>query len=212
LHCPCGVGPAKSGFGNFGFELSENPVFQAVASKWLGEADKLKPIFSSKSALAMSHQLISYEVSARPYMAHSDLNDLLNALLPMAEMLLTKQGEFYPIGAIMLSCGEIRHVGAKIEGNDHPPSQSLIDLLTETFQKEATKGNLRAAGICYDVLTVPPGKHQKQDAICCGLEHYSGEVVDVFKPYARTEDGTFHFDDIFAAKRMSQFFCQLPRG
>ena len=145
-------------------------------------------------------------------MAHLDLNELLNALLSMAEMLLSKQGEFYPIGAIMLSDGELRHVGAKIEGDDHPPSQSLIDLLTETFQKEAAMGKLRAAGICYDVLTVPPGKHQKQDAIYCGLEHCLGEAVDVFKPYVRTEDGNFQYDEIFAANRTPQFFCQIPRG
>ncbi len=130
----------------------------------------------------------------------------------MAEMLLGKQGEFYSISTIMLSDGEIRHVGAKIEGDDHPPSQSLIDLLTEAFQKEAAKGSLRAAGICYDGLTVPPGKHQRQDAICCGLEHCLGEAVDVFKPYSKTEDGHFQFDDIFAAKRTPQFFRQLPRG
>ena len=145
-------------------------------------------------------------------MAHSDLNELLNVLLPMAEKLLVKQGEFYPVGAVMLSDGEIRHVGAKIEGDDHPPSQLLIDLLTETFQKQATAGKLRAAGICYDVLTVPPGKHQKQDAICCGLEHSLGEAVNVFKPYVRTEDGNFQFDEIFAAQKTPQLFCQLPRA
>jgi hypothetical protein len=116
-------------------------------------------------------------------------------------MLLTKQGEFYPIGAIMLSDGEVRHVGGKIEGDDRPPSQSLIDLLTETFQKEAAKGKLRAAGLCYDVLTVPPGKDQKQDAICCGLEHCLGEAVDVFTPYVRTADGNFQHSELFAAKR-----------
>jgi len=65
------------------------------------------------------------------------------------------------MGAIMLPDGEIRHVGAKIEGDDYPPSQSLIDLLTETFQKEAAMGKLRAIGICYDVLTIPPGKDRK---------------------------------------------------
>jgi hypothetical protein len=156
--------------------------------------------------------LIIYDLSVRHCMAHSDLNELLNALLPMAEMLLMKQGEFYPVGAIMLSDGEIRHVGAKIEGDDHPPSQSLIALLTEIFQKEAIAGKLRAAGICYDVLTVPPGKHQKQDAICCGLEHCLGEAVDVFKPYVRTDDGNFQYDEIFAAKRTPQFFYQIPRG
>ena len=62
-------------------------------------------------------QSISYEVSVPHCVAHSDLNELMNALLPMAEMLLTKQGQFYPIGAITLSDGEIRHVGAKIEGD-----------------------------------------------------------------------------------------------
>jgi hypothetical protein len=67
--------------------------------------------------------------------------------------MLREYGEFYPFGAIMISSGEIRHVGAKIEDDDHPTSQPLIDLLTETFKKQATKGELRAAGICYDVLT-----------------------------------------------------------
>jgi hypothetical protein len=144
-------------------------------------------------------------------MAHPELNELLNALLPMAQMLLAKQGEFYPIGAIMLSDGELRHVGGQIEGNDHPPSQDLIDLLTETFRKEATKGKLRAAGICYDVLTIPPGKNRKQDAICCGLEHCLGESVNVFTPYRKTPDGNFQYDEIFATKRVPDFFSQIPR-
>ena len=139
---------------------------------------------------------------------HLDLNAVLNALVPMAQNLLTKQGEFYPIGAVMLSDGEIRHVGAKIEGNDHPPAQELVDLLRETFRKEAARGRLRAAGMCYDVLTIPPGKNQKQDAICCGLEHCLGETVDVFMPYVKTPDGTFEYDEMFAAKRTPQFFDQ----
>jgi hypothetical protein len=129
-------------------------------------------------------------------MAHPDLNELLNTLLSVAQTLLTKQGEFLPIGAIMLSDSEIRHVGAKIEGDNHPGSQPLIDLLIENFQKEAAKGRLRAAGICYDVLAVPPGKDQKQDAICCGLEHCLGEAIDVFTPYVRTADGNFRYDEI----------------
>jgi hypothetical protein len=145
-------------------------------------------------------------------MAHPDLDKLLDALFRMAEMLLTKQGEFYPIGGIIWPNGEIQHVGAKIEGDEQPPSQSLIELLTETFKNSATDGKLRAAGICYDVLTVPPGKHQKQDALCCSLEHCLGDAVDVFKPYVKTEDGNFQFGEIFATKRTPQFFRQLPRA
>ena len=145
-------------------------------------------------------------------MAHPDLNELLSPLLTMAETLLAEQGAFLPIGAIMLSNGEICHVGAQMEGEEYPGSQPLLELLTNTFQKEATEGKLRAAGIAYDVLTVPPGKQRKQDAICCSLEHFLGEAVDVFKPYVRTDDGHFQFEEIFTSNRAQQFFRQLPRG
>ena len=145
-------------------------------------------------------------------MAHSDLNELQNALLEMAEMLLAKQGAFLPIGALMWSNGEIRHVGARIEGEEYPGAQPLLEILTNTFQKEAAEGKLRAAGIAYDVLTVPPGRQRKRDAICCSLEHCLGEAVDVFKPYARTEEGHFKFEETFVIRRTQQFFRQLPRG
>lgn len=145
-------------------------------------------------------------------MAHSDLNELLDALVKMAERLLAQQGAFLPIGAIMMSDGKIRHVGAQIEGQEYPRAQPLFKILTETFQKMASEGKLRAAGIAYDVLAVPPGKDQKQDAICCSLEHSLGESVDVFKPYVKTEEGRFQFDKIFATSRSPQFFRRLPRS
>lgn len=82
--------------------------------------------------------------------------------------------------------------------------------IIETFKQQAKKGELRAAGICYDVLTVPPGKHQKRDAICCCLEHYSGETVDVFVPYVNAAGGDNQYGETFAAKRAGKFFCELP--
>jgi hypothetical protein len=126
-------------------------------------------------------------------MAHPELDALFNTLLPVAQRLLRELGEFLPFGAIMSSSGEIRHVGGKIEGDEYPTSQPLLDLLTEAFKKQAAKGELRAAGICYDVLTVPPGEDQKRDAICCGLEHYSGETVNVFVPYVKAADGDVQY-------------------
>ena len=145
-------------------------------------------------------------------MAHSDLDKLLDALLSMAETLLRKQGEFLPIGAIMWPDGKIQHVGAKIEGNEYPGAQPLIDLLTETFQAKAAEGKLRAAGICFDGLTIPQGKERKQDVICCGLEHCLGETVNVFRPYTRTELGHVEVEDGFSTNRRPQFFKELPRA
>jgi hypothetical protein len=144
-------------------------------------------------------------------MANPELDGLFNTLLQFAQTMLRKHGEFYPFGAIMTSSGEIRHIAARIESDDHPPSQPLIDLLTETFKNQATKGELRAAGICYDVLTIPPGENEKRDAICCNLEHYSGETVDVFVPYVKAAEGHIQYREIFAVKRTGRFFCELPR-
>jgi hypothetical protein len=116
-------------------------------------------------------------------MAHPDLNSLFDAVLSFAKLMLNEHGEFYPFGATMSPSGEITNVGAKVKGDHHPRSQTLIDLLTEAFQQKAASGQIRAAAICYDARTIPPGETNKTDAICCGLEHRSGESVDVFIPY-----------------------------
>ena len=143
-------------------------------------------------------------------MAHPELDALFNTLLPVAQRLLRECGEFLPFGAIMSSSGEIRLVGGEIEGDDYPTSQPLLDLLTEAFKKQSMKGELRAAGICYDVLTVPPGEDRKRDAICCGLEHYSGETASVFVPYVKAADGDVQYGTVFSARRGAQFFLALP--
>lgn len=141
-------------------------------------------------------------------MAHPDLNELLNALFSAAEKLLSTGGEFYPIGAFMASDGVIQFCGAVTGDNDHPPSQPTMDTMTTTFQQSARQGTLRAAGICYDALTIPPGKQRKQNALCCSLEHSHGEAVEVFRPYTKAPSGQIQFDDIFATRRTPHFFCE----
>ncbi|MGB8252241.1 MAG: hypothetical protein WCF08_03435 [Anaerolineaceae bacterium] len=137
-------------------------------------------------------------------MAHTDLDELLNTLLPFAQQMLEKNGEFFPFGADMKPAGEIEMIGA-YEGHEHPPSQTLINLMTEAFQKQALNGELRAAGICYDVRTIPPGETEKCDAICMSLEHQSGEAVDVFVPYKKAWHGKIRYGEIFASCRSPQF-------
>jgi hypothetical protein len=139
-------------------------------------------------------------------MAHPDLNQLLNSLLPFAERMLAEHGEFFPFGRTMKPDGEIAAAGA-YDGDEHPPSQSVIDLLTQAFRQEARNGELRAAGICHDVRTIPPGQSEKCDAICASMEHQSGEAVNVFVPYQKTGKGDIQYGQIFATGRTSQFFA-----
>jgi hypothetical protein len=138
-------------------------------------------------------------------MAHPDLNRLLNSLLPFAQRMLAEHREFYPFGSSMKSNGEIVSVGAD-NGSEHPPSQNLIDLMAQTFEQQARVGAIRAAGICYDVLTIPPGQTRKIDAVCASLEHESGEAVDVFMPYEKMANGSIRYLESFATPRLPHFF------
>ena len=139
-------------------------------------------------------------------MAHPDLNRLLNVLLPFAELMLSEDGEFYPFGAKMSLDGEVVNFGARVEDEEHPPSQSLIELLTQYFQQQTNEGRLLAAGICYEVRTTLPEENRPSDAVCCSLEHLSGEAVDVYVPYERDLDGKVRYGGIFAALRTPKFF------
>jgi hypothetical protein len=114
-------------------------------------------------------------------MAHPDLNALLNDLLPFAKRMLTEFGEFHPFGAAMASDGKIALYGA-YDGDEHPPAQRLIDMMTQAYHQKAGAGEIRAGGICFDVRTVPPGQTEKTDAVCMALEHRSGESVAVYVP------------------------------
>jgi hypothetical protein len=139
-------------------------------------------------------------------MAHPDLDALMNDLLPLAERLLAEHGEFYPFGATIASDGRHISVGAKTE-SDRPPSKELIDIMTEAFRTDASEGQIRAAGICFDVCVVPPGQVDKTDAIQLALER-ENEAVDVFIPYAQLPDREFTYGEMFASRRTPTFFVQ----
>jgi hypothetical protein len=145
-------------------------------------------------------------------MAHPDLQALLNDLLPVAERMLTEHGEFYPFGGSIASDG--KHISVNW---DHPnlkelieKSKELIEAMVEIFRSQALGGQIRAAGICFDVQVIPPGQIEKTDAIQLALEREGGEAVNVFVPYAELPDGKFTYGELFASKRTPEFFVQPP--
>ncbi|MFO0874139.1 MAG: hypothetical protein U0575_09230 [Phycisphaerales bacterium] len=140
-------------------------------------------------------------------MAHPDLDNLMNALLPFAQQMLAKHGEFYPYGSTMTTGGEIVSQAA-YDGDDHPQSQPLIERMTQAFRAMAASGEIRAAGICYDVRTIPPGQTEKTDAICLGLEHQTGQSVSVFLPYKKGWFGKIRYGELFATRRDAEIFVQ----
>ena len=138
-------------------------------------------------------------------MAHPDLNRLLDSVLDFAHKMLKEHGEFYPFGHSLDLAGNIAIYGVDT-GNEHPPSQQIIDTLSSVYKQKAKAREVRAVAICFDVRVVPPEQQNKTDAICVGLEHESGETADVFEPYQKKWFGRIQYVALFAAERGAQFF------
>jgi hypothetical protein len=128
--------------------------------------------------------------------AREDFNALLEALMPFAEGMLKKHGEFFPFGAAVSTAGEISGY-ATYDGNETPSSEEVIAGLVQAFQTDARAGTIRATGICYDGRIVQDGK--KVDAVIVSLEHVSGCASKTCVPYSKGMFGKYRFGDLIAS-------------
>ena len=144
-------------------------------------------------------------------MAKDDLEQLMNALIPFAQQMLKKEGEFYPFGVQMDAGGTIALATADT-GEESPTTDRLIAMMTAGFQKSAKAGELRAAGICYDVRVAEPGSDEKTDAICVKIEHADGEALVAYVPYRKGRLGGMKYGKLFATKGEPTFFKKGGRG
>jgi hypothetical protein len=117
----------------------------------------------------------------------SDCEKLMNAVLSLAERMLSQFGKFYPYGGYMKPDGEITHVGAEDEDTERPKSKDLLYVLRDSFSEMAAIGACKATAIVFDVRVVPPGTDEKSDAVQVCLEHADGYAAEVFLPTKSTE-------------------------
>ena len=110
--------------------------------------------------------------------AQDDLDELLHVVLPFAEKLLGKYGEFYPFGAAVSHVGECAVTGADPGPGENPPSAEVLTALYE--------GALASAdGLCA-VAFVADVWASGSDAVRVELEHRDGVAVLILMPYTRS--------------------------
>jgi len=136
----------------------------------------------------------------------SDCEKLMNAVLPLAERILSQFGEFYPYGAYMKPNGEIAHAGTGDEDTDHPKSKDLLYVLRDSFSEMAATGACKATAIVFDVRVVPPGTEEKSDAIQVFLEHADGYSAEVFLPYQIDQGGRVTYGSMFVQEGKHDIF------
>ena len=113
---------------------------------------------------------------------------LIDELLPFAEKMLEENREFFPFGAHITTEGETVWDGAA-NGEERPRSQDLISLLQERYRVMASQGSIRACVVLYDILTIPPGASDKQDAICAVADSSDGYSERFVFPYSFDASG-----------------------
>lgn len=132
----------------------------------------------------------------------------MNSLMPFAEKMLRKHGEFHPFGGAMKRDGEIVLHGAYTD-NELPKGQEAVDLLTEAFHRSAMNGDYIATAIVHDIRTIPPGEREKTDAICVSLDHRDDYSVNVMFPYT-LKHGELSLRPPFATKGDGKIFSTNP--
>lgn len=141
--------------------------------------------------------------------AKSESEELLNVVLPFAEELLAKYGEFFPFGAAMNPLGGISHV-AGYTGSERPPSSDVIDLLRSAFRLSGRSGEYRATALAYDVRVRAPDSDSdaKSDAVAIELDHQDSYSVVVYFPYTLPE-GVVEFGPPFAQAGSNEIFDSM---
>jgi hypothetical protein len=135
----------------------------------------------------------------------TECEKLMNAALPFAEEMLTKHREFFPFGSTMSTDGEIAQLGGWT-GDEQLPSNEVIELLQEGFRSGAERRQYKATALVYDILTIPPGKREKQDAIAVAMDHRDDYSVIVIFSYSFNSDGKLEIEAPFMTKGENKIF------
>jgi hypothetical protein len=109
--------------------------------------------------------------------AQDDLDGLLNVVLPLAENLLGKNGEFFPFGGWVSLQGEASLTAADPGLGEHPASDLVLAQLYDGARTNASSS--RAAAFVADV------RANGSDAVRVELEHQEGVALVVLLPYSR---------------------------
>ena len=105
---------------------------------------------------------------------------LLEALLSASENLLKKNGELYPIGAVLRNESSATFTAVQSD-KDFPDSQSIINDLISSHKQMAQKNEIKASGIAWIGTVSHNGK--PSNAIIVSLEHKEDYSVIVGLPY-----------------------------
>ncbi|MBT7442366.1 MAG: hypothetical protein HN790_00150 [Methylococcales bacterium] len=139
--------------------------------------------------------------------AQQETQELMNAVLPMAEKMLTGQGYFYPYGGAMTPAGDIIDIVSHIE-TDKPSASDMIAVLQDKLVGSAVNKDFKATALVYDSMIAASNNSEKSDAIAINLDHELGYSVVVFVPYT-VEEGKVSLGELTIQAGDKSVFAQV---
>ncbi|MBR2455077.1 MAG: hypothetical protein IKB36_03395 [Clostridia bacterium] len=135
--------------------------------------------------------------------AKEECEVLLDTLLSASEKLLKKNGEFYPIGAVLSNDNNVTFT-ALHSNNEFPDSQSVINDLICAHKQLAQNNEIKVSGISWNGAVDLEGK--TTDAIIVSLEHKDDYSVIVGLPYKSSLFNKIKFGELFAQNGNKDIF------
>lgn len=135
--------------------------------------------------------------------AKEECEVLLDTLLSASEKLLKKNGEFYPIGAVLSNDNNVTFT-ALHSNNEFPDSQSVINDLICAHKQLAQNNEIKVSGISWNGAVDLEGK--TTDAIIVSLEHKDDYSVIVGLPYKSSLFNKIIFGELFAQNGNNDIF------
>ena len=136
-------------------------------------------------------------------LAKEECEILLDALFSASEKLLKKNGEFYPVGAVLLNDNNVTFT-ALCSDKEFPDSQSIINGLICAHKQLAQSNEIKVSGISWNGAVDLEGK--TTDAIIVSLEHKDDYSVIVGLPYKIGLFKKIKFGELFAQNGNNDIF------
>ena len=109
-------------------------------------------------------------------------NDLLNAVMTFARLVLRRYGELGPFGFSMDNERNIERVKIDIPRLPRDPAR-LYRLLQDDLAKDVGRGAIQAAAMAANISLSEPSKEGYSDAVLLHIEEKSGYCTEAVIPY-----------------------------
>jgi hypothetical protein len=129
---------------------------------------------------------------------------LINALMPFAEKMLTESGGFLPYGGVITPDDQV-HLVQFAEDGETVKAQEIFDQANAALRSGAQEGKWTTTALVADVTVTRPGEQEAQQAVSFALDDAEGNSVEVFFPYTVKESGV-DFGTAFAQQGANQIF------